>query len=256
MQGDDVRKQRYRRPEPARSAPVRSFATLFGPPRQGAAGDASERADAPALDRPRAAPDDDPIQHGVLAAYRVIEDYIGEGREIARRTSGAAPAPAARELDSAARNERMLRYASDMTAVGLELVQSLTLGQADTPAQQGASAGPFTSNRPVPHPAAARLTGAVLLRSPARSLHVRWELDAAAAGRRLRVDALRAEVEGLPALLGASVEWPPDEPAPCVCVPLVDDQAACGYRGDVLDAESGAVAGSLAVRVAERLAAE
>lgn len=102
--------ERFKRPEPERTGPVRNWSTVFGPvplspptphaaPYPGVGGGPPGAASAP-----RGAAPVDPVSRGVEAGYRVIDEYLRQGQAAARAVwspffpqAGAAPPREARE---------------------------------------------------------------------------------------------------------------------------------------------------------------
>src|SRR5689334_6642762 len=96
------RRPRITRPPLERSAPIRTWSTLFGP-----VGDAASSA------TPMSA-----VQRGVELAYRVSEEYLRQGQAFARAISppaGAGGASARFELPQLA--ERMLRATTELSTM-------------------------------------------------------------------------------------------------------------------------------------------
>src|SRR5688572_28553371 len=74
--------ERVKKPEPERSQPIRNWGVLFGAPSSTAPG--------------ANAPPGDPVSRGVELGYRVIEEYLRQGQNVARAMGvpsfGTAPA--------------------------------------------------------------------------------------------------------------------------------------------------------------------
>lgn len=273
--------ERFKRPEPARTGPVRNWSTVFGPIPAGGAGAPPPRPGVPA----------DPVARGVEAGYRVIDDYLRRGQAAARAVwspflpNGAPPegpsdsppwmgaqppfrgAPPMSE-EAQARMGTMLRAATDlammwMDFVGRGVMSPSAPGHVPPPAG-AAAAGPFTSNaeppvRPeAPAPTAPVATGreaadraAVTVEIDARSrVEVTVDMRAPTPGRSLRVLALRA-AEGDAHFGGVTAEPLPEGDHVIFRITVPPEIPPGVYVGGVLDARTSIAIGWLTVRVHE-----
>ena len=141
---------RLRSPTPARTAPERSFSTLFS--KAGSQG-SREAARSSRGGRALAPPPGDSIAGGVAAGYRIIEDYMHQGREIARAMWPAGNG--VQSSESSGLIERLVRSASDFAGMFSELLRTMATdrriappGSTDLPAFGGEDAEPSRESAP------------------------------------------------------------------------------------------------------------
>jgi hypothetical protein len=190
----------------------------------------------------------DIVSRAVDLGYRVVDEYIRQGQRAAQQLGGRAPMidPVGQDVQELA--VRMAQYTSDAFTLWLQFFN----------AALGAN-----GQRPVP-PAMPRGWESVATAPATRPLRVRLDvtgpggveatLDLApeASGRTLTVQALRAADPAKPRLADVRVIAPGgDEPATLV-VNVPESQPPDLYSGIVVDAESGRLAGTVAIRVVER----
>jgi len=119
--------ERVKRPKLKRRQPTRSWSTLFQVPE--AAGDqpASESGATTAGRSPEASLND-VVARSVDLGYRVIDDYIRQGQQAARRIQDGSYGPGTFSSDVQQLSARFAQYASDFMGVWLELMQLATVG--------------------------------------------------------------------------------------------------------------------------------
>lgn len=152
---DDER--RIRRPKLPRTAARRSLAVLFVPPAASGAGVPGTNGSASA-----STPWNDVIARSVELGYRVIDDYVRQGEQIARTFGSqapAAPAMAPSFVDPQDFARRMSQYAMDVTALWLQMLQGAPgaapwmgafTGFAAPPAGSGTTPPPSFAGFPAP----------------------------------------------------------------------------------------------------------
>jgi hypothetical protein len=268
-------KERIKRPEPERTAPVRNWGTVFGPP---------GRTTPPGVGGAPPSGARDPVSRGVEAGYRVIDEYLRQGQAAARAVwapfipgGQAGPAPWSPWTGGAAggpghapplpdemqqRMGTMLRYATDLAMMWMDFIG---MGAPGGAAARTPGAGPFTAGSEViapPPPAAApraepmreaaasdQATVITLEVASMRPVEVSVDLRPRSAGLALKVHDLRApEVEAR--LGGITITGLPDEDRVIVRLRVADDLPAGVYSGLILDERTSLPRGTLSVRVA------
>src|SRR5271165_2433794 len=130
-------RERIKRPEPERTHPVRNWSTVFGPP---------GRTTPPGVHGSRPAPTD-PVSRGVEAGYRVVDEYLRQGQNVARTmwapfmpggawtgnaANGAPPSPfpgfPASPDDVQQRMGAMLRSATDLAMMWMDFMGMGAMG--------------------------------------------------------------------------------------------------------------------------------
>jgi hypothetical protein len=222
---------RVKRPALDRKDPIRSFASFFAPP--GA---------------PGPAPSDEPseaVSSAVDLGYRVVNEYIRQGEDAARRAADplrAAPfANDVRDLSA-----RMFQYASDFAGAWFEMLGLTSTGEASrTPfpfAGFAAPRAPAEPPAPQPEPAAAPARTQVAVEvCSARPAIVTVDLRPGAAERPLVVHELRAPSPDLPRLSDVAFV------AGRFRVRVPDGHPAGVYSGAVIDLETSVPAGTVCV---------
>jgi hypothetical protein len=215
---------RITRPPLERTAPVRTWSTLFTPPAPHSAGAAG-----PA----------DVVQRGMEFAYQVVDEYLRQGQAFAR-TAAEPPAAGVRSpADMGPLAERMLRYGTELSTMWTEMMGGLAGGAGVGPP------GRDRSWRPTP-PANHPLRVTVELEARRRT-SVALELTATPP-RTVKVSPLEGgrRARALPAVTAARAQ----DGSLRLVVRVPDRQPAGTYVGQLSDAEDGAPLGRLTVRVA------
>jgi hypothetical protein len=184
------------------------------------------------------------VASAVDLGYRVVDEYIRQGQRVAERLGGGALPPPAGDVQDVAL--RMVQYTSDAFALWLRFVEAAFGAGARGPAApafprgweayaaQGASNG------------GGRIRVRIVSR---RAVEVTVDLDPDASRRPLTVQTLRSADPGKPGLRDLAIEPGTDGEAPTLVVRVPDEQPADLYSGIVVDATTGRLAGTLAVRV-------
>ena len=220
------KRQRLRRPDPARTGPHRQFSTMFR------RDDSSFGTGAGASSNV-----DDAIGDAVRMGYSVIEEQIRQGQRSARQMSGAAPGMGAFKGVGSMTDiaNRLLRYSTDLASLHFDLMTALLHSSQFKGVSDGFN---FSQN------AGSRV---ILEVESGRKNKVSLDLWAGAAGSNLRVPALysaNADTEPLTEI-GFT---PGTEQSPArLTITVPDTQAAGTYSGLILDANSGQAAGTLSL---------
>ncbi|MCP3144096.1 hypothetical protein [Pyxidicoccus xibeiensis] len=265
--------ERVKKEDPARTQPIRDWWTAFGyPGRFGVRGPFEPRTPPPDAPPPPAeSPSpEDPVARGVEQGYRVIEEYLRQGQEAARKVWAPYLGGMPREDELQQRMSLMFQSASDFARVWLELMGGAARPSAAPRPPASGAAGPFVvgaaparapppeapsppvaSTAPTPAPVATPGTFTVELESGPR-FEVSVELRPRAAGLPLRVHALCATGPDAPPLTHVSLEWIPDEARVVVRLRIPEGHPPGTYSGVVVDARTGLPQGTVYVRLAPR----
>lgn len=248
--------QRIRRPEPARTRPIRSWSTFGG------AGRSAVRDGAAPPDAAGADDIDDEIGRGVDQGYRLIDEYMRQGLFTARTLSDRATG-AASGLDGLPEmTDQMLRQAGDMWMLWLRFVSSLggvgpsTMPPSPSPTDAPAEGvDPTTDPHATPAPEAAPSSGfdagsatlVTLHVDSARPLSVAVDVRAGPPEARYDVLDLRAVAVDGARLAGVTLEREPDGESLALRLRVPPDQPPGKYVGVVLDANAGVPRGTVCV---------
>lgn len=256
------RQARARRPDLPRTEPERSFAGVFSPgePKNGPAPGAPVGTPRSAKGRPPG------VSDGVSAGYQVIEDYIRQGQEFARKFWSATPTGATSARNNVA--ERMIRSASDLASLFSEFLQTVTLppnrpspGSAPIPdfglpgsAQGQAPEAPRAPNgRPKaagdPHADAEPAPTIWIDVRSRRRVEVSVDLRPGEWRRALVAHDLRAADPSVPRIAGPRIETPAKERRVVVRLLVPDRQPPGVYSGLIIDGKTNLPCGTLALRI-------
>ena len=202
----------------------------------------------------------DIVSRAVDLGYRVVDEYIRQGQRAAEQLGTRAPIADAMGQDVQELAVRMAQYTSDAFTLWLQLFNA-TLGANAVPGTNAAAGA--NGQRPAP-PAVPRGWESVATAPERGALRVRLDvtgpggveatLDLApeAHGRTLSVQALRAADPAKPRLSDVRIVAAGGEEPATLVVHIPDDQPPDLYSGIVVDAETGRLAGTITIRVAER----
>jgi hypothetical protein len=233
--------KRVTRPRPSRTAPIRNWSALFGTTARtnaGAEGGEPEREDG----RGNL---DDALSRSVSLGYRVIDEYMRQGQEAARRLSAGSYGAAALATDVQEAMIRMARHASDFLEVGLQLLDAATDGE-----QRGRE--PVAGDDAPEEPTPAHVADPVRLRLEVASnvpTDVAVDLRPEFAGARLVAQALRGIEPTLPPLTDVTIQRGDDEAPLTLRLRIPDGQPHATYTGVIVEEDTGRPAGTLCVRV-------
>jgi len=258
---------RVRRPELPRTEPERAFTGVFsGGPDAGRGAEAG-RANGAGRGAPRPDPREGAgrapgVADGVTAGYQVIEDYIRQGQEFARKFWSAAPTGSNTRNNVA---ERMIKSASDLASLFSEFLQTVTLppnrpspgsapipdfGLPDPPpaanghtkAHAGAGAAPGTEGAPE-----AAAPAIWLDLSSRQRVEVSVDLRPGPWRRALVAHDLRGPAAAR--LAGPRIETEAGERRVVVRLKVPDRQPPGVYSGLIIDGKTNLPCGTLAVKV-------
>ena len=249
---------RPKRPSPERTQPIRSWSTLFAVP-SADGGDPDPPPAAPAPES-RGAGLSDVVSRSVDLGYRVIDEYIRQGQNAARRLNDRSYGTQAMTGDLQELGMRMTQYASDFAAVWLEFVQLAATkngaaGGADSAAQSPAA----TPGDAV----VAAATGSAPDAEPGERTRVRIEVQAtqptevsvdilpSATRLPLLVHALRAIEPDAPRIAEVAFEAGSDDDPPRLRIRVPPGHPPGVYSGLIIDPHTSRPAGSVSVRIGE-----
>lgn len=240
--GAGGRRERLRREDPLRSAPIRNWSTLYrrsnswnfndpsAPPRHAAAASDGSCSDV--------------VSHAVELGYRVVEDQIRQGQRIAEQLSTRSYDSHAMKGDLRDVAERAWRYYTDLGALWVDFLASLA-GNGEL------MRGLFAAWKPEPcetSPSAS--TGAAIsamVEVPSgRRAQVTPHLYPRSERMTLVCRALNASDADKPPLTEVRFE-PAGGGSPSVHIRIPEGQPAGIYVGTIFDAQSGEPRGSLRV---------
>lgn len=244
--------ERVKRPEPERTDPIRSgWLSLFGIP----TGPSRSDGRSPGADARGKPLSSDPVARAVELGYRVVDDYLRQGQQVASRISGArdrsSPLPM---VDVQDLMTRWFQYTSELTEVWFQLVGLAASGQMP----RGA-AGPVEPAPPTtPDGSGSAGTAAATPAEPARvavavqcgrPVEVTLDLRPIPSDATIRVHDLRAVDPDKPRIADVGVERAEDGEGFQLRIRVPDDQPAGTYSGLVLNEATSLPAGSVAVRI-------
>jgi hypothetical protein len=263
-------RERIKRPEPERTHPVRNWSTVFGAPNRTTPPGVRASSDG------RPVPND-PVSRGVEAGYRVVDEYLRQGQNVARAMwgpfmpgAGAPPFPGwagttgfPQPEEVQQRMGAMMRSATDLAMMWMDFVSLGGLGMGAFAPQAASyppgSHAPFPTNGeraapPAKPPEHARedrpqTVIAVELKSSRRA-EVSVDLRSGSAGLTLAVHDLRASEPDRPRMRGIGIQGFPAEDRVLIRIDVPDDLPAGVYTGIIVDEQSSLPRGTLAVRVA------
>jgi hypothetical protein len=222
--------ERLRLAKPERVGPIRNLAALAGRPDVAAPAapirppDPGAEAEADAARGPA---------QGANLGYRVIEDYLRQGRDTAERL-GLALAGGAGAASFQGLSERLLRDG----LLWFEYVAKFWAALDPPRGRANAATAPVAPAR--------GLRVRVASRAP---VGVALEVRALATGRALGVHELRCPDPSAAPLAGVELAADAGVEGWCVSLRVADGQPAGHYTGVVFDRDDGSVLGTLSVRV-------
>ncbi|WP_163999444.1 hypothetical protein [Pyxidicoccus caerfyrddinensis] len=254
--------ERVKRPEPGRTQPIRNWWTMFGPP--GAQPPSAEAGAGAAI------PPADPVSRGVEMGYRVIEEYMRQGQNVARMMGvpyagaggGVGPGDGMPQ-----RMATLMRSFADFAGLWMEMLGTMSPAgfppRAPDMASPLGTAGPFSAGvvapeppptTPAPAPVATApealaAPGVTLELDTRRRAEVSIDLRMRSVGIPLRVHDLRAPEPDVPRLTGARLETAPEEDRVTLRLRIPDDHPPGIYSGLILDERTGMPRGTISVRL-------
>ncbi len=218
----------------------------------------------------------DPVSQGVQMGYRVIEEYMRQGQNVARMfgmpyPGGAMPGgpmpggsmpgfaiPGA--APGGAPMEALFRSFSEFMNLWMQVVGGrapasgvagpFAMGGEPTPVTPPSpSVVPQPAQAPVPQQAEAPVSLTLELESPRRT-EVSFDLRPRSMGLPLVVHDLRAPESDKPRITGVGLETVPDEERLVLRLRIPADQPPGIYSGIILDERTSLPRGTLTVRLA------
>jgi hypothetical protein len=249
------RQPRIQRPLLTRSEPIRSFAGIFGAPEPAANQSPKTATESPPGQSP---PNGDGVGRSVNAGYRVIEEYLRQGQEVARALWPGARGGSTPSAEPLNMTERMIRSASDFAGLFSEFLQTFSLpGTLPPPGSQpipgfGIADVEKDSHSP-PSPSAPHEDDDPTLFSldiqSKRRTEITLDLKPKSWTTVLDVHDLRSAGAGAHRLVGITATCLPDERRVVFRIRIPDRQPAGTYSGIVVDRSSNLPRGTLSVRV-------
>jgi hypothetical protein len=245
--------ERLRRPDPARTEPIRDWSDLYRKsdprPPEPAADGAGGQARSPVTSLEEA------INHGVEAGYRVIGEHIRRGQSAAQQfnphPANSVPRPdnsQIRQDDIQKLLERIFQSFSDLVPFWVELFNTVAtsgLSRVSAAMQRAPSDGKAADAGVNSAPPAA-MEIEVMSARPAR---VSLDLHPGTAQMPLASHGLRAIDPAKPPLTDIEFVRGHIGQACCVKIRVAEDQPAGTYTGVVVDRNSGEPRGTLTVRI-------
>jgi hypothetical protein len=246
---------RVKRPPLKRARPIRSFGGLFGAP------DSHDRA-SPHLaaegQNGSSTPSSESVGRGVNAGYRVIEEYIRQGQEVARSLWPGARVGSTPGAEPLNMTERMIRSASDFAGLFSEFLQTFSLPGTLPPPGSRPIPGFGIADKEKADPPAQAPPAAAKDHSPTlvsvdveskRRTEVTLELKPLSWTANLDVHDLRSARINAQRLRGIKAICLPDERRIVFRVRIPDRQPAGTYSGLVVDRSTNLPRGTLSVRI-------
>ncbi|MBI3784379.1 MAG: hypothetical protein HY270_13365 [Deltaproteobacteria bacterium] len=241
--------ERWKRPTPERTQPIRNWSTILGAN--------GETARAP-HSNPTPAGGPDPVSRAVELGYRVIDEYIRQGQNAARRFSEGGMNGGALTATWQDAATRMAQLSGEWMGLWLELAQRAA-GSAGMPGAGPAArafSAPFTTPTAPPEASPLRSGPAASARvrlqvSSARPTEVTLDLRPECTATTLVVHSLRAVDPNLPRI--SDVGFTPaanDQPA-VLTIRVAPEHPAGTYSAVIVDAKTNRPAGTVSVTVAD-----
>lgn len=249
-------KERIKRPQLARTEPLRDWSTLLT--------GSTRTEDGPATAGPTPTSPDgslsDVVSRSVDLGYRVIDEYVRQGQKAAQRLSDRSYGPDAMAGDAQELATRMAQYASDFTAVWFEFLQLAAGGvsRRSAPPSNPVAAAPPPTARDAPadiasKPAAADSTEPTRVKVAVTSPYpteVSLDLKPHTTGRRLVLQSLRAVDPDKPRLSDVAIEDVGPDESLTLRIRVPAGQPAGVYNGLIVDEQTSRPVGTVSLRIA------
>lgn len=239
--------ERPKRPHLSRTEAIRSWSALFG-----AGGDA----DGKGAQQPN-----DVIARSVELGYRVVDEYIRQGRKAAERLGGSSLGPAAFGGDVAELGARVMRYTTELMGLWMQLADATMGAEASRSAASTMSPSPAAAEELGARPVAADATAGSSSPHVGDGVRVRVEvvslwptevwLDLRPEGVNAPVvaHALRAGDPRLPRLDDVTFANGSFDEPPLLRVRIPPSQPSGIYNGLLIDSRTSRPVGTVSVRV-------
>lgn len=234
-------RKRLRRPQPARTSPIRNFSTLLktsnGKPQVGAtAGEPDRGTDS-----------DDAVAAGVKLGYSVIEDQILKGQRVAQQLNERLYGREPGSTDVADIYQRLLRFSSDLGSLYLELLDTVARS-ANVDQLFRSRAAPDGTGPAAESPVAASGIGIAV--EALRPVEVTFNAWSTQCEGELLPQPLRALDPSLEPLTDVRFEYADGKPIRLRVV-VSSGQSPGTYTGLIVDSETNDAKGSLSVHIAD-----
>jgi hypothetical protein len=216
---DEMSEPRLRRDDPDRTEPNRSFSGTF---------------------QPDAAGGEDFVTRGVRMGYRLIEEQMRRGQQVAQDAGTRFGTSRSGDLRDLA--ERALRFYSD-------LYTDAALFWLDAATAMTAPVDPATPDKSSSFTAPTASLAVPMDIASSRPTRVTLNVQPGVRGASLQVLTMRATDPSKPPLMDVSFQ--PGGELPVLRIRVPNEQPADVYHGVVCDQQSGAVLGTLSVEIRE-----
>lgn len=243
-------RKRAHRKDAARLGPIRNFANLYRRPDREDGNTNSVNGASASVVHPKMPgadqPSPDQLSEGVGLAYRVIDEYISQGRKAAQQFSKQShqTGPPTRPLQEIV--DRMLRYQAEMLPLWLDLFGSL------------ARVDSFRAGSPSPPKARAMNNGAAAAGgnvsievTSRRQVEVSVDVDHDSTRAALVTPGLHALDQHKPGLTDVRFVPANGRRPGKVSIKIRDRQPPGSYSGVLVDPRSGETRGTLSIRIAD-----
>jgi hypothetical protein len=240
-------RDRLRRPSLDRSAPLRRASTLFEPASADGENAGATEGLAGVMSR------------SVELGYRVVDEYIRQGRRAAERLRSRSFSVESVQSDVQDASMRVAQYASEFASVWMDMLR-VAAGAGAPRGSASQATHPFSGERPEPecspaHGEATSVTSQSRARIAlqvvsARPTETTLDLRPYAFGP-LLVHALRSADAERPRITDVAYTPATDSATATIRVRVPDDLPAGTYSGLLLEPESSRPAGLLSIRVFE-----
>ncbi len=195
---------------------------------------------------------DDVVARSVSLGYRVVDDYIRQGKKAAERVNSRSYGAETMASDAQDLAVRMLQHASDFAAVWLDFVQLASAGGAWPGRSTADGVAPPPAKSPAPAPSAAAAMddrGVRVEVLAAQPIEVSFELRPDAGSLPLAVHALRAVDAKKPRITDVKLERRSKTKPARLRIRVPRRQPAGVYRGLIVEEQTSRPVGSVTVRI-------
>ena len=203
----------------------------------------------------------DVISRSVDLGYRIVDEYVRQGQMAAQRLNDRSYGPAAVGDDARELATRMAQYASDFTAIWVELMQAVATGASGWPMPQASEFTPSArdSKGSETSPATfassggdeANLTRVRVVVTSRHPTEVSLDLRPHLTARRLMVQSLREVDPSKPRMSDVAIEGCRGDEPITLRIGVPTSQPAGVYSGLIIDEETSQPVGTVSLRIAE-----
>jgi hypothetical protein len=241
------RQRRFRREDPIRTGPIRTWRTLFRPGGLDGASEAPEPEEETSYGRSW----DDVVSQGVELGYKVIEEHIRQGQRVAQQVGEGSYGTDAIRNDASELVDRLLHFYTDLGSLCFDLIESVARSPALTRNVFGsANRQDRGNNRAEGASTTDKRTVSIEIASP-RPTQVTLDLNGALDGQALAVHELRALDTTKPPLREVAFESRPEAGCPSLRVKVPQGQPPDTYSGTIVDRATKRPLGTVCVHIRE-----